>query len=219
MRVGSTVIQDSDVRVIAATNRPPEQAMASGKLREDLYYRLNVFPIILPPLHERSEDIALLAEHFLAAVCEKEGHGKTLSPAALARLAAYRWPGNVRELRNVVQRAYVMAPGDVITDEWLPTDGPAAALTLPQRATSAGNGTSTPTPPGNTEVPSITIPIGTSMADAECLLILATLQHFNNQKERTAAVLGVSLKTLYNRLKDYAGASGEFKPEEPLPSE
>jgi DNA-binding NtrC family response regulator len=199
MRVGSTVLQDADVRVIAASNQPPEQAVASGKLREDLYYRLNVFPITLPPLRERSEDVPLLSEHFLALVCEKEGRSKRFTPAALTRLTAYRWPGNVRELRNVVQRAYVMASGDLISDEWLPTDGPAlAAQPPPAKAATADAAAAAPTPA------SVTIPVGTSMADAECLLILATLQHFNNQKERTAAVLGISLKTLYNRLKDYA---------------
>jgi len=206
MRVGSTVLQDTDVRIIAATNRPPEQAVASGKLREDLYYRLNVFPIDLPPLRERSEDVALLSEHFLIKVCEKEGRNKRFSPAALVRLAAYHWPGNVRELRNVVQRAYVMASGDIVTDEWLPTDGPTSPVIVPPRASSTAPATN------SVERASITIPLGTSMADAECLLILSTLQHFNNQKERTAAALGISLKTLYNRLKDYAAdkSDGEF---------
>ena len=210
MRVGSTVVQETDVRIIAATNQPPEQAVASGKLREDLYYRLNVFPIVLPPLRERSDDVALLSEHFLAKVCEKEGRSKRFSPAALTRLTAYRWPGNVRELRNVVQRAYVMASGDIVTDEWLPTDGPASPVIIPPRANRTTPAVNVP------EVASITIPLGTSMADAECLLILATLQHFNNQKERTAAALGISLKTLYNRLKDYAAdkAEGEFSASE-----
>jgi two-component system response regulator AtoC len=191
MRVGSTVSQQSDVRVIAATNRPPEQAVAAGRMREDLLYRLNVFPIELPPLRDRAEDIALLAEHFLAEVNEREGVKKRFSPAAIARLSRYRWPGNVRELRNVVQRAYVMAGDDVITDEWLPSDvAPAAAAANAAPATASA--------------PQLSIPLGTSMADAERQLILATLAHYNNHKERTAAVLGVSLKTLYNRLKEYS---------------
>jgi len=194
MRVGSTVLQDTDVRVIAATNRPAEQAVANGRLREDLYYRLNVFPIALPPLRERIEDVALLAEHFLGGVGEKEGRAKRFSPAALERLAAYRWPGNVRELRNVVQRAYVMAAGDIVADDWLPTDGVAVPAAAPPRGS----------PDSKMPPASINIALGTSLADAECRLILATLQYFNNQKEQTAAALGVSLKTLYNRLKDYA---------------
>jgi DNA-binding NtrC family response regulator len=197
MRVGSTQTIESDVRVIAATNRSPDEAVAAHKLREDLMYRLNVFPIHMPPLRDRAEDITLLAEHFLAGICQTEGVVKRFSPAALARLAAYRWPGNVRELRNVAQRAFVMASGEVITDEWLPSDppaglgGPAAAPSSREAAAGAGGS-------------AITIKLGTSMADAERQLILATLAHFNNHKERTAAVLGVSLKTLYNRLKEYA---------------
>ena len=119
-RVGSTQTQEADVRVIAATNRPPETAVAAGKLREDLFYRLNVFPIALPPLRERADDIGLLAEHFLAEVSQHRGRDQAASREAVAKLERYRWPGNVRELRNVVQRAYVMTAGDVITDEWLP---------------------------------------------------------------------------------------------------
>lgn len=187
MRVGSTQYQEIDVRVIAATNRPPREAVASGRLREDLLYRLNVFPIDLPPLRQRVEDIALLAEQFLADICQREGRVKRFSAAALAHLAGYRWPGNVRELRNVVQRAYLMAADAMITDEWLPSDAPAAP-----GPTAADHGVS------------ITVRLGTTLAEAEYQLILATLQHYNNHKERTAAVLGVSLKTLYNRLKEYA---------------
>ena len=188
MRVGSTQSQETDVRVIAATNRPAAQAVADGKLREDLLYRLNVFPIELPALRDRAEDITLLARHFLAEVCEREGEAKTFAPAALTRLAAYRWPGNVRELRNVVQRAFVMAADAVITNDWLPSDD------SPPPAVRNG-----------ADTPSVVLPIGTSIAEAERQLILATMRHFNQQRERTAAVLGVSLKTLYNRLKEYNG--------------
>ena len=189
MRVGSTTSQQSDVRVIAATNRPAEQAVGAGKLREDLFYRLNVFPVQLPPLRDRTEDIGLLAEHFLQDVCQREGQVKRFTPAALAKLANYRWPGNVRELRNVVQRSYVMASTEQITDEWLPSDAPGLAA---EAASGPSGGKA------------ITIKLGTSMAEAERQLILATLAHYSNHKERTAAVLGVSLKTLYNRLKEYA---------------
>ena len=189
MRVGSSQPQESDVRVIAATNRQPEQALAIGKLREDLLYRLNVFPIHLPPLRDRIEDVELLAEHFLAAICAQEGQKKRLSPEAKQRLASCRWPGNVRELRNAIQRAYVMAPHELISDEWLP---PASEAPGPGGAEAGPSG----------EV--VSIALGTSMANAERQLILATLRHFNHHKERTAAVLGISLKTLYNRLKDYA---------------
>jgi DNA-binding NtrC family response regulator len=183
MRVGSTQAQETDVRVVAATNRPPAQAVAEGRLREDLYYRLNVFPIELPPLRDRLEDVALLAQHFLRDVCVREGETKTFTPAALERLAEYRWPGNVRELRNVVQRAYVMAAGTTIDDRWLPRNGPA-------QAAAAGGA-------------SVTLPVGTTLVEAERALILATVRHFDDQRERAAAALGVSLKTLQNRLKDY----------------
>ena len=195
MRVGSTQSLESDVRVIAATNRSPDDAVRVGKLREDLMYRLNVFPIHMPPLRERAEDISLLAQHFLGGICEREGMKKRFSPAALARLEAYRWPGNVRELRNVVQRAFVMATGEVITDEWLPAESP------PPGAPAATTGAHAEAAPATGS--SIVIKLGTSMADAERQLILATLAHYNNHKERTAAVLGVSLKTLYNRLTAY----------------
>ena len=187
MRVGSSQLQEADVRVVAATNRPPEDALVVGKLREDLYYRLNVFPIELPPLREREADVELLAKHFLAEVGSLEGEPKRFSSTALSKLWHYRWPGNVRELRNVVQRTYVMSEGPVVTDEWLPSNAPM------RRQISS-------------HVPTheLRIALGTSMAEVERQLILATLRHCNNHKERAAAALGVSLKTLYNRLKEYA---------------
>jgi two-component system, NtrC family, response regulator AtoC len=187
MRVGSTTPQETDVRVIAATNRDAAQAVASGALREDLFYRLNVFPVDLPPLRDRREDIPLLVTHFLQEIGQREGAVKQASTAALERLTQYRWPGNVRELRNVLQRAYVMAAGAEIGDQWLPRD----VLADPVR--NAGAGT-------------LEVSVGTPLAAVERQLILATLEHYGHQKERTAAALGVSLKTLYNRLKEY-GAS------------
>jgi DNA-binding NtrC family response regulator len=206
MRVGSTVSQEADVRIMAATNRLPHQAVANGRLREDLLYRLNVFPLELPPLRDRLSDVALLATHFLAEIGRQEGQLRSFTPQALAQLARYNWPGNVRELRNAVQRAYVMAQGDTVTDQWLPSagagvaagagGGPAAGTVSPPRADTGA-------PDGGRE-DHINLPIGTSVAEAERVLTLATLRHFHHHKERTAAVLGVSLKTLYNRLKAYA---------------
>jgi DNA-binding NtrC family response regulator len=120
------------VRIIAATNRLPHHAVAAGKLREDLLYRLNVFPIELPPLRDRLSDVPLLAEHFLQGIIEQEGHARRFTPAALAQLGTWHWPGNVRELRNAVQRSYVMAQGDVIDEQWLPrADGSAAGASAP----------------------------------------------------------------------------------------
>ncbi|TAK84399.1 MAG: sigma-54-dependent Fis family transcriptional regulator [Aquabacterium sp.] len=184
MRVGSTQVQETDVRIIAATNRSPAQAVGSGKLREDLLYRLNVFPIHLPPLRERAEDVPLIARHFLADISRREGQTKQFAPEALSRLAAYPWPGNVRELRNIVHRAYVMAPDSVIVDECLPTsDAPLPVMT---------------------GAPVLTIAVGTPLAEVEKRVTLATLEYLGRHKEKTAATLGVSLKTLYNRLKEYS---------------
>jgi DNA-binding NtrC family response regulator len=211
MRVGSTVSQESDVRIIAATNRPPHQAVAAGRMREDLLYRLNVFPIDLPPLRDRLCDVALLAEHFLVGICEQEGPLRRFTPAALTRLADYPWPGNVRELRNAVQRAYVMATEPTIDDTWLPRNtsaGDAARTpTTTDPAPQRVNAADTVTPEAalaDSAAGCVSLPIGSSMAAAERLLVLATLRHFKHHKERTAAVLGISLKTLYNRLKEYA---------------
>ncbi len=201
MRVGSTESQEADVRVIAATNRAPLQAVAAGRLREDLLYRLNVFPIHLPPLRERSEDVPLLAEHFLRAIVAQEGRACRFAPAALAQLQRHAWPGNVRELRNAVQRAYVMAGGDVIERVWLEDGAEAAGLAAAPFAAAAPDG-------AGERAASVTLRVGASMADAERELILATFAHYDQHKERTAAVLGISLKTLYNRLKEYGAGKG-----------
>ena len=193
MRVGSVQSQEADVRIVAASNRDPAQAVAVGRLREDLLYRLNVFPIHLPALRERDEDIELMAVHFLDEIGRREGEGKRFAREALARLRTYRWPGNVRELRNIVQRAYVMASDSTIFDECLPA--------REIKATAAGG------------APGLTIEIGTSLAEIERLVTLATLQHYGRHKERTAAALGVSLKTLYNRLKEYSTVPLTGEPE------
>jgi two-component system, NtrC family, response regulator AtoC len=194
--------------VIAASNRPPETAVAAGRLREDLLYRLNVFPIVLPPLRDRADDIGLLAEHFLAEVSQSEGVAKRFTREAVAKLERYRWPGNVRELRNVVQRAYVMTNGDTITDEWLPSSSPSmasAAASAPAASVAEAAPQAAPAQNGNT----ITVQVGTSIAEAERQLILATFAHCGHNKERTAAALGISLKTLYNRLKEFANDTRE----------
>ncbi len=197
MRVGSTQVQQTDVRILAATNRNPNEAVAHGKLREDLFYRLDVFPIHLPPLRERVEDLPLIARHFLTQIGEREGAAKRFAPAMLERLATYRWPGNVRELRNAVYRAYVMTPGTTIEDDFLPRSDSVAP--------EIGAG------------PTVTLRIGMTLAEAERLITLATFKHFRPHKEKTAAALGLSLKTLYTRLKDYAADDGE--PNEPSPLE
>ncbi len=211
MRVGATQSQETDVRIIAATNRSPMKAVADGHLRVDLMYRLNVFPIEVPALRERLSDVPLLAERFLALIGEQEGKEKRFSPEALAQLSAYHWPGNVRELRNAVQRAYVMATGSTIDTQWLPHPSESSPQGFPPvHAPSSPSPVVAPTPEPVTAVAdgaareAVVIPLGISLAEAEQKLILATLEHYGRQKERTAAALGISLKTLYNRLKQYA---------------
>ena len=198
MRVGSTQVQDADVRIVAATNRPLDQAVAGGHLREDLLYRLNVFPIVLPPLRDRPEDVALLAEHFLAEICAGEGRSRHFTPEALETLAAYHWPGNVRELRNAVQRAFVMAASPAIDARWLPRIEPGRG----GGRNNGGQGAAANAAAAHGS--GVRLPIGTSLVEAERMLILATFAHFEQHKERTASALGVSAKTLYNRLKEYA---------------
>jgi DNA-binding NtrC family response regulator len=189
MRVGSTQVLETDVRMVAATNRNPMQAVSSGKLREDLLYRLNVFPIHLPALRERGEDVPLIAAHFLDQISHREGNAKRFSPESMVQLSRHGWPGNVRELRNVVYRAYVMATDSTIHDPCLP---------------GAETDTRVPVPVSAEGVPMITVRIGTPLAEIDRQVTLATLDHLGRHKERTAATLGISLKTLYNRLKEYA---------------
>ncbi len=189
MRIGGDEPLPTDVRVVAATNRSPQQAVADGRLREDLYYRLNVFPISLPPLREREGDVTLLAQHFLATLNEAEGTRKRLGAATLERLERSDWPGNVRELKNAVQRAFIMAEGE-INAGCLPDDlgVPVVAATVPVDGASPA------------------LAVGTSLGEAERQLIEATLEHYKGDKKKTAEVLGISLKTLYNRLNQYRGS-------------
>ncbi|HUG23938.1 sigma-54-dependent transcriptional regulator [Piscinibacter sp.] len=188
MRVGSTQVQTADVRLVAATNRDPERAVRDGKLREDLLYRLNVFPIHVPPLRDRAEDVPLLAAHFLDLLSHREGGAvKRFAPQALECLSGYRWPGNVRELRNVVERAYVMAPGREIVDASLPSTPPAP---VPEMR---------PVP----DVPTVMVRVGASWSEIEREVTLATLKHYKGHHQHTCHALGVSVKTLYNRLKEW----------------
>jgi two-component system, NtrC family, response regulator AtoC len=182
MRVGGTQQITSDVRVIAATNREPEGAVKDGKLREDLYHRLNVFPIRLPPLRERGTDIEQLAQFFLDELNRIESTNKTFSRDALVRLYQHNWPGNVRELKNFVQRAYIMA------DEVIEADSAIA-----ESAPRTDDGTT------------ITIRVGTPLEEVERRVTMATLAYCGHVKRKAAEILGVSLKTLYNRLEVYGG--------------
>jgi DNA-binding NtrC family response regulator len=168
--------------MIAATNRVPEKAVAEGKLREDLFHRLNVFPIQMPPLRERGTDIEVLAQHFLDRLNEEEGTSKMFAPAAIAALYAHSWPGNVRELKNYVQRAHILA--DKVIDLELAPE----AFVEPARS------------------PLLTVRIGTTLEEANRRLIEATLAECGNVKRKAAEMLGISLKTLYNKLTAYSAA-------------
>ncbi len=197
MRVGTNREIGCDIRIIAATNRNPEQAVQEGKLREDLYYRLSVFPLELPPLRERGEDIAFLADRFLQAQNQETGSDKVFSARALAALAQYEWPGNVRELKNYVRRAFIMAEGNELNVDLL------APQVSPSGDANLGG--------------QVTVPVGETLAEADRRLILATLERCKGVKKQAAAVLGISPKTLYNRLEEYA-AAGYLLPGEPPPS-
>jgi DNA-binding NtrC family response regulator len=180
-RVGGSEPTRVDVRFIAATSRRVEEALAAGKLREDLLYRLNVFPIELPPLRDRGEDIDLLAEQFLKDQNAAEGTAKRFTGACLARLHRHGWPGNVRELKNVIQRAFILA------DEHVGVD--ALPLGVSEQVAASS--------------PSLVMRVGTPIAEMERRLILATLDQLEGDKKKTASVLKISLKTLYNRLNEY----------------
>ncbi|GAB4234440.1 MAG: sigma-54 dependent transcriptional regulator [Acidobacteriota bacterium] len=189
-RVGGTRTLEVDVRVIAATNRDLRTAIADRTFREDLYYRLNVFAIELPPLRERREDIIPLAEHFLAVLGRRMNRpNRRFSEEARARLRAYDWPGNVRELRNAVERALIVASGDRITPEDLPLEG----LSEKRSAFEPGR---------------------TTLAELERQAILETLRHFGGNRRKTAEALGISLRTLHYRLREYGVSSQAEAPQE-----
>jgi DNA-binding NtrC family response regulator len=190
-RLGSKAETPVDVRVLAATNKIPEEAVAKGELRNDLYYRLNVFNIHLPPLREHKEDIPLLAEALLKEMQTKHGReAGGVSEHVLEMFKNYNWPGNVRELRNALERAVIVRDGLLVEQEHLPPNFGSTGL----KAT-AGNGDG------------IRLEVGTTVEEAEKMLILKTLATTNNNKTRAAEILGISLKTLHNKLKEYGNSS------------
>jgi DNA-binding NtrC family response regulator len=186
-RLGGRTEQEVDVRVLAATNIDPVAAIRDGKLREDLYYRLNVFSIALPPLRDRKDDLPLLIQAFIEEFNIRDHHTvKGVSAAAMRQLERYEWPGNVRELRNVIERATILARGDSIEPAHLPVFGPAPAAAA---AASPANG--------------VTIAPGMTVDEAEQKLIMATLESAGGNKTRAAEMLGISLKTLHNKLNRF----------------
>ena len=191
-RLGSKTETPVDVRVLAATNKDPEQAVASGGLRQDLFFRLNVFHIHLPPLREHKEDIPLLAEHILRDVNAKhQKNVRGIGAEVLDIFMSHTWPGNIRELRNVLERAAIMSEKELVSRSSLPGEfGKVAAKS-----------------PG--DLSTIRFPIGTTVDAMERELILQTLQATGNNKTRAAELLGVSLKTLHNKLKEYGSERAE----------
>ena len=190
-RLGSKAETPVDVRVLAATNKVPEDAVANGQLRNDLYYRLNVFNIHLPPLRDHKDDISQLVESLLKEMRAKhDREAGTVSDTVMEMFKTYNWPGNVRELRNALERAVIVCEGSLIEPRHLP----------PNFGTS---GVKTPASDGN----GIRLEVGTTVEEAEKMLILRTLAATNNNKTRAAEVLGISLKTLHNKLKEYGNVS------------
>ncbi len=189
-RLGARAEQEVDVRVLAATNRDPSQAVAEGHLRADLFYRLNVFNIHMPPLREHLDDLPAMAEAMLGEMNQK--HGRKVSGVAasmLDRLMAYAWPGNARELRNVIERAVVLCPDAAPLDVGHLPRGFGKEQTAPAQGSPAGV---------------IPVHVGATVSEAERMLILRTLEATGQNKTRAAEILGVSLKTLHNKLKEYS---------------
>lgn len=181
-RVGGNVEIPLDARIVAASNRNLDEALRDGKLREDLYYRLNVFRIDLPPLRERVDDIPLLVEHFVREFSEPRPKPLVgVDHECLEILKSYRWPGNIRQLRNVIERASIVSAGPLLTLNDLPPE---------VRKTSANS-------------LSVELPLGSSLEEAERKLIVKTLEFVAGNKVRAAEILGISTKTLYNRLEQY----------------
>jgi DNA-binding NtrC family response regulator len=228
-RVGGDKDVHVDVRVVAATNRDPQAAVDEGRFREDLMFRLAVFPISLPPLRDRDDDVLLIARHYLSEHNHDNATAKRLSPTAEQRLKEYDWPGNVRQLRNMIHRAFIIEGDDIDLDclvDLIEQDEPDscdAAVNGKDESDGAskdrsghsngGSRTATTTvavpapastdPGGGSGSGSVEVPVGTTIDEAEKQLILKTMEELDGDKPEVARVLGISLKTLYNRLKSY----------------
>jgi DNA-binding NtrC family response regulator len=205
-RIGGKTEFEVDVRVIAATNKVPEEAVRGGHLREDLFYRLNVFHVHLPPLRDRHDDIPSIAEALLGELNRKhECKVADMSQAALDALMRHPWPGNVRELRNVLERAVILAGEGTIEVKHLPPH-------LQPHAVAAASGSAPASESAAATIEdrdAVRFQIGTTVEEAEKGLILRTLEHTRNNKTRAAEILGISLKTLHNKLKEYGGSKEE----------
>jgi DNA-binding NtrC family response regulator len=203
-RLGSKTETPVDVRVVAATNKDPERAVSAGELRGDLYYRLNVFNIQMPPLRAHLSDVPVIAEKMIADMNERHGCAVTgVSEGLMARLMDYKWPGNVRELRNTIERAVILAGKGLIGVEHLPPHfGEAGFAPKPTGAVTSSGGVQI----AALSDTAVHVEVGTTVDEAERQLILKTLTATHNNKTRAAEILGVSTKTLQNKLKEYAAA-------------
>jgi DNA-binding NtrC family response regulator len=210
-RLGSKTETPVDVRVVAATNKDPEQAVALGELRGDLYYRLNVFNIQMPPLRAHLGDVKAIAERMIADMNERHGcQVSGMEGALLARLTNYRWPGNVRELRNTIERAVILAGKGELGVEHLPAHFGEAGFAPAATGRVAPGGTPTLSRSGaGFSDTAVHVEVGTTVDEAERQLILKTLISTHNNKTRAAEILGISTKTLQNKLKEYAAAGLE----------
>ena len=204
-RLGGKSEFEVDVRVVAATNKVPEEAVRGGHLREDLFYRLNVFHVHIPPLRERKADIPSLAEALLSDLNRKhECRVAEISPVVWEAFERHNWPGNVRELRNVMERAVILAGEGTIERKHLP-----ALLSNTTGTTVPGAAVPAVAPPPHDDDDSVRFAVGTTVEEAEKGLIVRTLEHTKNNKTRAAEILGISLKTLHNKLKEYGAAKEE----------
>jgi DNA-binding NtrC family response regulator len=206
-RLGSRVEQTADVRIIAATNRDPLKAIQDGKLREDVYYRLNVFHIEIPPLRDRKDDIPIIVEAMIHNLNRKHDTRVTdASPEFLAALNENNWEGNVRELRNVVERAVILAAAGTLRPPHVPYG---------IRPLAAAEPVAEPVqPPASPEPGTVMLRLGTTIDEAERVLIEATLTHAGGNKTRAASILGITTKTLHTKLRQYQltpGDSGDDK--------
>jgi DNA-binding NtrC family response regulator len=179
-RIGGETLIKSDVRVIAATNRDPHEAITSGKMREDLYYRLAVFPIHLPSLKDRGKDIEILTKYFIQQFNNANRQNKTISQETLDYLQTLPWPGNIRELKNAILRAHLIADDEITKSDF------DAQFSHPNKTETS------------TQFPSTTY-----IDQVERQMIMATLEEYHGNKRLAAEVLGISLKTIYNKLKKY----------------
>jgi two-component system response regulator HydG len=195
-RLGGTSVIKIDCRVVAATNRDLLQAVRDGKFREDLFYRLNVIQVTLPPLRDRIEDVGLLADHFIARASAKNGKAvRGLTRAALSALEAYAWPGNVRELENAVERAVVLSRGQELDVDDLPEAVRRASALRAAGATGALE------PALLLDGRTLSVPLGTTMEEIELRVIRETLRHTKGDKNLAAQLLGIAARTIYRKLE------------------